>query len=95
MENKTLCDGGRLDGMVRLEDGRRQVPSTTCYHDNALFIAMLQGCAANTLSPSDLSIIPPTHECTASVLQVWAHPSYWVDFYHPNQPRTEPGTSDL
>ena len=20
---------------------------------------------------------------------------YWVDFYHPNQPRTEPGTSDL
>ena len=84
-----------MDGVARLEDGCPQVPGATCYQDMVLFIVVLQGSAATTLSPSDLSIIQPAHEGTASGLQVWAHPPYWVDFYHPNQPRTEPGTSDL
>ena len=84
-----------MDGVARLEDGCPQVPGATCYQDIVLFIVVLQGSAATTLSPSDLSIIQPAHEGTASGLQVWAHPPYWVDFYHPNQPRTEPGTSDL
>ena len=50
MENKTLCDGGRLDGMVRLEDGCRQVPRTACYQEDVLFIVMLQGSAATAPS---------------------------------------------
>ena len=59
-----------MDGMARLGDGCRQVPRTACYQDNVLFIVMLQGSAATALSPSDLSIIQPAHECTASGLQV-------------------------
>ena len=66
--------------MASLGDGCRQVPWTACYQDNVLFIVMLQGSAATALSPSDLSIIQPVHECTASGLQVWAHPPYWVDY---------------
>ena len=69
-----------MDEMARLGDGFRQVPRTACYQDSVLFIVMLQGSAATALSPSDLSIIQPVHECTASGLQVWAHPPYWVDY---------------
>ena len=59
-----------MDGVARLEDGCPQVPGTACYQDKVLFIVMLQGSAATALSPSDLSIIQPAHECTASGLQV-------------------------
>ena len=59
-----------MDGVTRLEDGCPQVPGATCYQDNVLFIVMLQGSAATALSPTDLSIIQPAHECTASALQV-------------------------
>ena len=83
-----------MGGVARLEDGFPQVQGTTCYQDNVLFKVILQGSAATALSPSDLTIIQPAHECTASGLQVVAHPPYWVDFHHPNKPRTEPGTSD-
>ena len=44
---------------------------TTCYQNNILFIVMSQGASATTLSSSDLSIIQPARECTASGLQVW------------------------
>ena len=57
---------GWMDGVARLEDGSPQVPKTTCYQDNVLFIVMMQGSAATALSPSDLSIIQPAHEGTAS-----------------------------
>ena len=59
-----------MDGVTRLEDGCPQVPGTTCYQDNVLFIVVLQGSTATALSLSDLSIIQPTHEGTASGLQV-------------------------
>ena len=59
-----------MDGVARLEDGWAEVPGTTCYQDNVLFIVMLQGSAATAPSPSDLSMIQPVHECTANGLQV-------------------------
>ena len=59
-----------MDGVARLEDGYPQVPGTTCYQDMVLFIVVLQGSAATTLSLSDLSIIQPAHVGTASGLQV-------------------------
>ena len=59
-----------MDGVGRLEDGCPQVLGTTCYRDIVLFIVVLQGSAATTLSPSDLSIIRQVHEGTASGLQV-------------------------
>ena len=61
---------GWMDAMACLEDGCPQVPGATCYQDNVLFIVVLQGSSATTLSPSDLSIIQPEHEGTASGLQV-------------------------
>ena len=51
-----------MDGVARLEDGCPQVPGATCYQDIVLFIVVLQGSAATTLSPLDLSIIQPAHE---------------------------------
>ena len=59
-----------MDGMARLEDGCRQVPATGWFQENVLFIVMLQGSAASALSPSDMSIIQPAHECAESGLQV-------------------------
>ena len=59
-----------MDGVVRLEDGWPQDPDTTCYQDNVFFLVMLQGSAVIALSPSDLSIIQPAYECTASGLQI-------------------------
>ena len=59
-----------MDGVARLEDGCPQVTGATCYQYIVLFIVVLQGSAATTLSPSDLSIIQLAHEGTASGLQV-------------------------
>ena len=59
-----------IDGVACLEDGCTQVPGTTCYQDNVLFILMLQGSAATALSPSDLSIIQQAYKCAASGLPV-------------------------
>ena len=67
---KIFGDLNWMDGVARLEDGCPQVPGATCYQDNVLFIVVLQGSAATALSPSDLSIIQPAHEGTASGLQV-------------------------
>ena len=61
---------GWMDGVARLEDGCPQVPGPACYQDIVLFIVVLQGSAATALSPSDLSIIQPAHEGTASGMQV-------------------------
>ena len=55
-----------MDGVARLEDGCPQVPGATFYQDIVLFIVVLQGSSATTLSPSDLSVIQPAHEGTAS-----------------------------
>ena len=66
---------GWTDGWSGQSRGRMPAGArTTCYQDNILFIVMLQGSSATALSPSDLSIIQLVHECTASGLQVWAHP---------------------
>ena len=61
-----------MDGVARLEDGCPQVPGTTCYQNNVtgVNVRMLQGSAAVAPSPSDLLIIQPAHEGTASGLQV-------------------------
>ena len=59
-----------MDGMARLENIWRQMPAIGWFKENVLFIVMLQGSAASALSPSDMSIIQPAHECAESGLQV-------------------------